>query len=136
MTNLSALTCASIKYTEQPQQFNFPSALANCLPLEKTQQAVPACEAEQLINQLDHLFGYRKTLHPQQQQQANQLLDQVDTIMESSAICGPSQQQQQQLDQLFNEIDSLYQARSYESLSSQEQKIVDNLLNQLNTALA
>lgn len=134
--NISALTSSSVNLVQQPSGFEFPTGVMNGLPLAENQPTNVATEAEQLVSQLDQLFGYRKTLNTEQQKQVNRLFEQIDNIMQSNAASGPTMQQQQQLDRLFDDIDKIYEARSFESLSSQEQKMVDRLLDQLDVALA
>ncbi|EGG99755.1 hypothetical protein imdm_735 [gamma proteobacterium IMCC2047] len=134
--NMSGISSSSIKVINHPQDIEFQAHLTNSHVLSSKYQSTSANEAEQLVNQLDQLFGYRKTLNSEQQKQVNCLFEKIDSILESNMNAGPTRAQQQQLDQLFDEIDTIYQARSFESLSSQEQKIVDRLLDQLDVALA
>jgi len=140
MMNLSAITSSSINLINQPAGFDFPTDGTGSNPFNN-KLLVNRCnnstnEAEQLVSQIDHLFGYRKGLKAAQEKQINSLFDQIDNILQSNASNGPSSEQQAQLDKLFDEIDNIYQARSYESLTPQEQQMADRLLEQLDMALS
>jgi len=133
----------SINVMSQPQQLDSLISRLNSNPFSNRindNNFAPrndiASETEQLSNQLDHIFGYRKELSAEQERQVKCLFDQIDNILQSSANTGPNKELQSQLDKLFDDVDKIYQARSYESLTSQEQQMVDNLLNQLDMSLA
>lgn len=134
MMNTSAITAFSVDPVKPPRSIEFPAVIINCKPLAGGHAEDSTTEAEQLVNQLDQLFGYRKTLTTEQQHRVDQLFEKIDVIMQNN-IRSQSTSQQQQLNQLFDEVDSIYQARSFEALSAQEQKMADNLLDQLNMAL-
>lgn len=141
--SISGISSLSINVMSQPQQFDALINSLNSHPFNNRvadDNFVPrndiASETEQLSNQLDHIFGYRKELNVEQKKQVNRLFDQIDNILQSNANTGPNKEQQSQLDKLFDEIDNIYQARSYESLTPQEQQMVDRLLDQLDMSLA
>jgi len=138
--NLSGITSSSINVISHPPVFDFPIDINNNTPLGRKFIGNPltnsASEAEQLVSQLDQLFGYHKSLNTEQEKRVNSLFNQIDKILQNSPAKGASEKQQAQLDKLFNEVDYVYQARSYESLTSKEHKIVDRLLGQLDAALA
>ena len=140
MMNLSGITSSSINLINQPPLFDFPTSGLGNNPFN-SKLINRGCnnttnEAQQLVSQLDHLFGYRKGLNAKQEKQVDDLFDQIDDILQSNANAGPSKAQQSQLDKLLDEVDEIYQARSYESLTSQEQQMVDRLLEQLDVTLA
>lgn len=141
--SISGISSLSINVMSQPQQFDALINSLNSNPFNNRvadDNFVPrndiASETEQLSNQLDHIFGYRKELNVEQKKQVNRLFDQIDNILQSNANTGPNKEQQSQLDKLFDEVDNIYQARSYESLTPLEQQMVDRLLDQLDMSLA
>jgi len=136
MMNLSGITSSSINLINQPPLFDFPTCGLGNNPFNSKLINRTTNEAQQLVSQLDHLFGYRKGLNAKQEKQVDDLFDQIDDILQNNVNAGPSKAQQSQLNKLFDEVDEIYQARSYESLTSQEQQIVDRLLEQLDVTLA
>jgi len=141
--SISGISSLSINVMSQPQQFDALMSSLNSNPFSNRvsdNDFAPrndiASETEQLSNQLDHIFGYRKELSAAQKKQVNRLFDQIDNILQSNANTEPSKEQHSLLDKLFDEVDEIYQARSYESLTCQEQQMVDRLLDQLDMSLA
>lgn len=141
--NTTGITSLSIRSTDQSAGLELPNGNLNNTAVDRRDDSYnflssinTANETKQLIDQLDQLFGYRKELSLEQKKQVNHLFAEIDKVLQSNAISGPSPAQETELDKLFDEIDNIYQARSYESLSSQEQHMVDNLLDQLEVTLA
>jgi len=92
-------------------------------------------KAEHIISELDTIFGYKKELSTEKEQQIGALFDQIDKIMQHNATSAPSKEQELLLDKLFGQVDDIYQARSYEGLTAPEKQQVDQLLGQLDEAL-
>lgn len=127
--NLSGISSSTIHLTDQ-QPAGLPWT-------GYSQYNLNSCtsETEQLVNQLDHLFGYRKPLNKRQEEQINELFDDIDALLFLNSSTGLNLAQQEKLDELFDEVDAVYEARNFDSLNQQEQQIVNRLLDQLDKSL-
>ncbi|MCG8610721.1 MAG: hypothetical protein MI864_09315 [Pseudomonadales bacterium] len=89
---------------------------------------------DELMAQLDAIYGTPKTLTEAEQDQLDQLYQQIDSLYQNAVVNEVGEfegEVQAQLDALYDQVNDLYGIRSYEDLSPEEQTQVDEIMAQL-----